>query len=274
MKVGLSPSDLTVSTGDFTVKIDIGNGADSVFAGEFNIAFNSSLLELTNITPGAHWQLFPRNNTYVFYRKPEAGGLGSTSTLATLTFSRKSHEAAKTTLRLTGFKAADSAGKDLSINVDPGAASVTLLEVSTPSPSAPPQTVIKRPDYTWLVVATALLGAITAAAAVYAVSRRPAGYLVGPNFSFAVRGSRTFGREDFAGFLHPHQLNYLTRKSGGGQFTIVARKGRFYIIDNHSTNGTVVDGVNIKGRGYVPLNNGSIIEVPNVLKAQFLIKGK
>jgi hypothetical protein len=69
-----------------------------------------------------------------------------------------------------------------------------------------------------------------------------------------------FGREDFAGLAPDNILAAISRR-GKPQFTISYdyTKGTFLIEDSSSANGTLLNGVEIKGKGPQPLKDGDII---------------
>lgn len=79
-----------------------------------------------------------------------------------------------------------------------------------------------------------------------------------------------FGREDFQRFLPAHQANMISRRSKP-HFEIYfdPQTRQFYIVDNNSTNGTLLNGENIKGRGPQPLNDGDKINPAGVLELTF-----
>jgi hypothetical protein len=82
---------------------------------------------------------------------------------------------------------------------------------------------------------------------------------------------QSFGREDFAGIASPEVLNAISRRAKP-QFTIsfdyVNRV--FTIEDNNSTNGTLLNGENIKGKGPRPLKDGDIVSPAGVLNLKFV----
>jgi len=80
-----------------------------------------------------------------------------------------------------------------------------------------------------------------------------------------------FGREDFRGYLPETQLPYISRR----HFRIGYDYARnsFVIEDLGSTNGTLVDGEDIRGKGPVPLKDGSIISPAGVVNLRFVVRG-
>jgi len=79
------------------------------------------------------------------------------------------------------------------------------------------------------------------------------------------------GREDIVNAekvilsnLDPAIYKIVTRRNvdpNREQFIIQYYQGQYYIMDRNSSNGTIVDGVNIQGRGWYPLKNGSQIVI-------------
>jgi hypothetical protein len=78
---------------------------------------------------------------------------------------------------------------------------------------------------------------------------------------------QTFGREDFAGVVDPSVLSTISRRhfSIGYDYTL----GTFVIWDENSTNGTYLNGVDIRGKGRQPLKDGDIISPSNVINIKF-----
>jgi pSer/pThr/pTyr-binding forkhead associated (FHA) protein len=76
---------------------------------------------------------------------------------------------------------------------------------------------------------------------------------------------QVFGRADFEPYISPELLKYISRK----HFAISLEPGGFFIEDLGSTNGTSVNGVDIRGKGKVPIKPGDVIEVGGVIKLKF-----
>ncbi len=125
--------------------------------------------------------------------------------------------------------------------------------------------------YEWIIIASALVATFIISLSLY-YRYRPSYYLLDRGGRILLRSSesdRIYGREDFMGMLSPQFLNFITRREKGGQFRIF-RSGRdYYIVDYYSTNPTYLNNVQIKGKGPVKLENGSIISVPGVLEVIF-----
>jgi len=81
---------------------------------------------------------------------------------------------------------------------------------------------------------------------------------------------QVFGREDFQRFVSPEQAKLISRRATP-QFMIYfdTSTRQFYIVDNNSSNGTYLNGVNIKGRGPQPLNDGDKISPAGVIELVF-----
>jgi len=78
-------------------------------------------------------------------------------------------------------------------------------------------------------------------------------------FAVEVDGYRVFGRSDFA--WHP-LAGYISRR----HFAVKRVDGPYYIVDLGSTNGTFVNGVDIRGRGLYPLRRGDVVNVAGVVE--------
>ncbi len=79
----------------------------------------------------------------------------------------------------------------------------------------------------------------------------------------------TFGREFFLKIgVPPDVAKYISRS----HFAIYIYRGRFYIQDLGSKNGTWLNGRPLKGTGPQPLRHGDIINVAQLLNLRFLAK--
>ncbi len=87
---------------------------------------------------------------------------------------------------------------------------------------------------------------------------------------------KVFGREDFIGIIPREYLILITRKSQGGHFTIACYSSSegvsCYIRDDNSKNGTLVNGKQIKGAGWIKLNDGDIISPAGAVNLVFRFK--
>jgi hypothetical protein len=79
---------------------------------------------------------------------------------------------------------------------------------------------------------------------------------------------QTFGREDFRQLLPPQLINLVSRRHF--MISYDPEQNTFYIQDLNSTNGTYVNGVDIRGKGLVPLKNGDLIVPANVIPLKFV----
>lgn len=76
---------------------------------------------------------------------------------------------------------------------------------------------------------------------------------------------QVFGRSDFEKFIGSDAASYISRR----HFMIILEPGGFYIEDLGSTNGTMVNDMDIRGKGKVPLKSGDTIVIGGVLKLRF-----
>jgi pSer/pThr/pTyr-binding forkhead associated (FHA) protein len=77
--------------------------------------------------------------------------------------------------------------------------------------------------------------------------------------------ARSFGRHDFEEFMPSAQVSYISRQ----HINIWSENGQYYIEDRSSTNGTRVNGMDIKGTGRHALADGDVIELAGKLSINF-----
>jgi len=278
IKVSLEPRTLTASEGEkVEVKLVITSGSQLAYAGEFNVSYPSSMAKVS-VESGKNWTIewMPSVQRYVFHRKPQTS-VSDPSTLAVLTVEVQ-QGATSFTVNLTLFKAADASGNDLSIIFENQVVSVTVTGRGGGGGGGGEEQGggvgggrAGGIDWKTISIAAATIAvAAVAVVAVYYVYAQPAVYLLIDGRALRLRGSRiVIGREDLAGILPPEKLAYVTRRAKGGHFQIIRYGNAFYIQDPGSTNGTYVNGVDIRGRGWVQLRNGDVISVPNAFQAVF-----
>ncbi len=82
---------------------------------------------------------------------------------------------------------------------------------------------------------------------------------------------QAFGREDFVGIAPPDALNAISRRAKP-QFTVSFDyvNKTFTIEDYNSTNGTLLNGENIKGKGPRPLKDGDIVSPAGLINLRFV----
>jgi S1-C subfamily serine protease len=73
------------------------------------------------------------------------------------------------------------------------------------------------------------------------------------------------GRPDFEREIPPHSLNSISRQHLQYKF----ENGRYYIADMNSSNGTKLNGVEIKGKGWYELKDGDRIELAGIQSLVF-----
>jgi len=80
---------------------------------------------------------------------------------------------------------------------------------------------------------------------------------------------QVFGRKDFEKLVDPVLARAISRE----HFTVFYdfRAGKFFIEDRSSTNGTLLNGTNIRGRGPIELKEGDTISPAGVLNLTFKI---
>jgi len=71
-----------------------------------------------------------------------------------------------------------------------------------------------------------------------------------------------FGRSNFLGIVPSGELNLISRR----HFRTHLQGGKLFIEDLGSANGTFVNGVDIRGRGMVPLERGDKVNVAGVVE--------
>jgi len=84
-----------------------------------------------------------------------------------------------------------------------------------------------------------------------------------------VENGAEFGREGLRGFVDERFLPYISAR----HFRITRRGGKWFIEDLGSKNGTYVNGVDIRGRGPVELQNGDEVAVAKVVVFKFVAEG-
>lgn len=81
-----------------------------------------------------------------------------------------------------------------------------------------------------------------------------------------------FGRDDLLGAVSEEYAGYITRTEGHRyHFAIHQINNEFYIQDENSSNGTLLNRRDIRGQGYVKLNDGDIISPASVCDIRFVI---
>ena len=273
VRVSLEPRTCAVSEGGkLEVKLVIVSGSQFVYAGEFNVSYPPDLVKVS-IEGGKNWTVdwSPRVKHYVFYRTPQSS-VSDPSTLAILTVEVRPG-ATSFTLNLTRFVAADASGNDLTITYENQKVEVTVTRSGGGEEWGGEAGGSRARGIDWRLISLVAIGAavaVVAVAAAYYAYAQPSFYLLIDGRALRFRSSRVvIGREDLASILPPDRLAYVTRKARGGQFQIIRYGNAFYIQDPGSTNGTYVNGVDIRGRGWVQLKDGDVISVSNAFQMVF-----
>lgn len=77
---------------------------------------------------------------------------------------------------------------------------------------------------------------------------------------------KIFGREEFVRFLSPDEGKYITRAE---HIKITFEEDKYYVQDDKSTNGTKLNGDEIKGMGRKEIKNNDSIVLADVLTVNF-----
>ena len=77
--------------------------------------------------------------------------------------------------------------------------------------------------------------------------------------------AKSFGRHDFEKFLPHDNVSYISRQ----HINIWYENGQYYSEDRSSTNGTRINGTDIKGTGRHALADGDLIELAGKLSITF-----
>jgi len=275
VSVSLEPQTLALSPGgEGRVSLVMSTGAQTVYAGEFNLTYTPGAVNVT-VEGTADWTVSPAPRgprRYIYYRNPGAS-ISDRSVVATILV-RALPGATSASVRVEYFKAADKDGNDLTVSLTNSQVSVTISGEGAgeagwqPPPSRPKG--IDTGTLLWVALGAALL--LAGVFAVYQVYMQPTFYLLIDGRPLKLRGSRVvIGREDLAGLLAPGRAAYVSRRARGGHFQIIRQRGAYYIQDLGSTNGTYVNEVDIRGRGFVQLRNGDVISVPGAFQAVFRV---
>lgn len=77
--------------------------------------------------------------------------------------------------------------------------------------------------------------------------------------------TKSLGRSDFERSVAPNAVGMISRQ----QFFIKYENGKYFIDDYSSANGTKVNGIDIKGKGWQELKDGDKIDIANVAVVTF-----
>ena len=115
--------------------------------------------------------------------------------------------------------------------------------------------------------AAAVTSTEVASPATSPVIEAPAAKLAMPDGSevLLAGNTRSLGRKDFEKFLAPGEVSYISRQ----HLNIWFEEGKYYIEDRSSTNGTRINGTDIKDTGRHILEDGDAIDLAGKLNITF-----
>jgi hypothetical protein len=115
--------------------------------------------------------------------------------------------------------------------------------------------------------AAAVTSTEVASPATSPVFEAPAAKLAMPDGSevLLAGNTRSLGRKDFEKFLSPGEVSYISRQ----HINIWFEDGKYYIEDRSSTNGTRINGTDIKDTGRHVLEDGDAIDLAGKLNITF-----
>ncbi|MGA2367270.1 MAG: FHA domain-containing protein [Dehalococcoidia bacterium] len=144
------------------------------------------------------------------------------------------------------------------------AVAIAVLLARKPAKVATSQASVTRAASTSSVGATMPAG--TAPAVTSVVEIPPAKLSMPDGSEILLAGnSRSFGRHDFNKFLPEDSVSYISRQ----HINIWYENDQYYIEDRSSTNGTRINGTEIKGAGRHALEDGDTIDLADKLKINF-----
>jgi len=138
--------------------------------------------------------------------------------------------------------------------------------VLAPQEAAPAVRPVSEPSVTAAVPSTPAPTRVIAQPA--STTRVALAYLEAPNGRLIVSSvDQPFYRSDFVGIVPAGLLDTISQSKP--QFIIRFRGGRFYIEDPGSTNGTLLNGRQIRGMGMQELRDGDVISPAGVINLTF-----
>lgn len=148
-----------------------------------------------------------------------------------------------------------------------GATIITVLLVTRhKTASATQESGGTRPASATVTAAT--VASPTSSSATMPVEAPPAKLTMPDGTELLLAGNnRSFGRQDFDKFLAPDKRSFISRQ----HVNIWYEDDQYYIEDRSSTNGTHVNGSEIRGDGRHALKDGDVIELAGKLSVTFKI---
>ncbi len=83
------------------------------------------------------------------------------------------------------------------------------------------------------------------------------------------KSEKWFGREDFVDHLSPDEAKFVSRNK---HFKISREDEQFYILDEDSTNNTILDGEEIRGEGKKEIYEGDEIRLADEVPLEFRVE--
>jgi len=247
------------------------NGSRAL-AGEIGISYDEKAVNISEVVGVSPWNTFPiyvgsRLDKVVFYRFANTTA-DYNSTVAIVKFVTSLAE-----INVTLYiRAADGSGNDVYKDVR----NLVLTAVPTTKPRriVPPTTTTiattppSERGFNVVLIAVIALVALASIASIMLLARfRVLGGAESPPYTLlgdlapmvVSKADKIFSREDLERILHPSKLVYISRRSGGGQFRVFYRGGKYYLVNLSAKNVTCVNGV--PAVQPVELKNGDEIEV-------------
>jgi len=148
---------------------------------------------------------------------------------------------------------------------------IVIMMVRRPKAPKPPRTSAASAGTATSTAATSTAATLPAgdAGPSTSVTEAPPAKLVMPDGSemLMAGNTRTFGRPDFEKLLPGDRASFISRQ----HINVWYEDGKYYIEDRGSTNGTRINGSEIRGSGRQALVDGDVVELANKLSITFKV---